>query len=287
MRLPNLKRISRPSTVEEAGEILADPDRRAAVIAGGITFFFGANPKIEELVSIGDLGLDFIRKKKGALVIGAGTKVSSLLASRAVAGYAGGLLAQVARHIGSTLNRNLISVGGNIMQPFIWCDLPTVLLALGGTVVTGGTISRRIESDEFFARHPRQQLKPGELVVEVEFPPLAVGVKDAYLDFSLTENDFALIKIAGLARLNRGVCRDISLVVGGATALPQRLEGAERILLGKKVTDAAIEKAAAQAAAGVKLVKDIRCSSAYKRNLVQVLANDILRQLLQNKKVGR
>ncbi len=284
-RLPNLKRISRPATIAEAGAILAEPGRQAAVIGGGITYSFGASPRIEELVCLSRLGLDYVKKRGAGLAVGASLPVSGLIESRLVRAYAGGMVAQAASRIGSTLNRNLITVGGNIMQPFIWCDLPTVFLALGGTIVTGGTVSRRIGADEFFAFAPRRILQAGEIVLEVDFPGLPPGARAAYLDFTLTENDFAFVKVAGLALMKGGTCRSLSLVVGGATALPQRIASAEKTLAGKKPTPALIASAASLASR-VKVVKDIRCTDAYKRRLIRVLAQDVLEQLLL-KKGGR
>jgi len=285
IRLPNLKRISRPATLDEAGAILADPGRKAAVIGGGITYFFGASPQIEELVCLSRLGLDYVKKRGTGLAVGASLPVSGLIESRLVRAYAGGVVAQAASRIGSTLNRNLVTVGGNIMQPFIWCDLPTVFLALGGTIVTGGTSARRIGAEEFFSLPPRRILKPGEIVLEVDFPGLPPGSRAAYLDFTLTENDFAFVKVAGLALVKAGTCRSLSLVVGGATALPQRIAEADKALVGKKPSPASIASAASSAAR-IKVVKDIRCTDGYKRRLIRVLAKDVLEQLLL-KKAGR
>jgi len=287
IRLPNLKQISCPATVEEAGGILSDSSRKAAVIGGGITYSFGSNPKIEELVSIAGLGLDYIKRKKGGLAVGAGTRVADLISNRSVRDYAGGLLTRVSTRIGSSLNRNLITIGGNIMQPFIWCDLPSAFMALKGTIITAGCDARAIKADDFFSRHPRRQLAPGEIVVEVDFPALGPRTRCAFLDFTLTENDFAFIKVAGIARLEAGRCKSLSLVVGGATALPQRATGAEKLLEGKKITNSLISRAAKTTAEEIKLVKDIRCTSKYKRSLCGVLVSDILKELLLGKKVGR
>jgi len=273
--------------VEEAGAALAAAEGRAVPIAGGITFAFAPYNRAEELVSLSRLPLDFIAKSGKSLRVGAMTRINDLLESRPVASYADGILTAVASRIGSTLNRNLITVGGNISQPFIWCDLPVALMALKADIVTGGAVSRSLSADEFFARPPRQILKTGELVTEVVFPSLENGTVARYRDFTLTENDFALIKVAAAVRIVKGRCREISLVVGGASALPQRLEKVEAVVRGTKITAPVLAKASAAAEAEVRVIKDIRCTLKYKKVLCGVLVRDILERLSRGEEGGR
>ena len=138
MRLPNMKRVSYPGTISEAVAILSDEKRNAVPLSGGVSFIFSSLSGVEELVCLRSLPLSYIKKKNGGLLVGATTLISELVESGAVGSYADGILLEAARRVGSTLNRNLITVGGSLVQPFIWSDLPAVALALGAKIKIQG-----------------------------------------------------------------------------------------------------------------------------------------------------
>ncbi|MEA1928131.1 MAG: FAD binding domain-containing protein, partial [Candidatus Auribacterota bacterium] len=197
MKLTELQRVSYPETVAEAVAILSDEKRRAVPVAGGITFAFSPPENVEEMVGLRRLPLNYIKKKGGAIHVGATTPISDLVSSRVIKGYADGMILETVRRIGSTLNRNLITVGGNLVQPFIWSDLSTVALALGARIIIQDENKRReLSAEEFFARVPAKSLKPGSLVTEIIFPPFAKNARAAYEKFTLTEFDYAILKVA-------------------------------------------------------------------------------------------
>ncbi len=286
MRLAELKRVSYPETVAEAVRILEEGKDRAMPLSGGVSFVFAPLKSVEELVSLSRLPLSYVREGKGGLRIGATTPVADLAASRSAGKYGDGILVQVARRIGSTLNRNLITVGGNLVQPFIWSDLPTVALAFSAAMVVQGPKGRRtLKAEKFFSRMPKQVLKEGELLIEVVFPPLEKNTRTAFEQFSLTEVDFAYLKT--VVRLSRSgkKCLDPAIVIGSATILPQRMEGAEEVLRGQSANQVLVNEASEVAAEELKVKRDIRCSEAYKRDLARAQVRGILERILLDQKV--
>ncbi len=286
MRLAELKKVSYPETVAEAIRILADGQDRAMPLSGGVSFVFAPLKSVEELVSLSRLPLSYVREEKGGLRIGATTPVADLAASPAAGKYGDGILKQVARRIGSTLNRNLITVGGNLVQPFIWSDLPTVALAFSASMVIQGPKGRRtLKAEKFFSRMPKQILKEGELVVEVVFPPLEKNSRTALEQFSLTEVDFAYLKT--VVRLTRSgkKCLDLAIVIGSATILPQRMEEAEEVIRGKTASQILVNETSEVAAEELKVKRDIRCSEGYKRDLARAQVRGILERILLDQKV--
>jgi carbon-monoxide dehydrogenase medium subunit len=301
MRFPNLKRSSYPKTVAEAVEILSNAERKAIAVSGGVSFIFAPHPGIEEVVFLRRLPLSYIRSREGGLEIGATTLISELVESKAATNYAGGVLWDAARRIGSTLNRNLITAGGNLVQPFIWSDLPAVALALGAKFRLQGKKARTIPAAEFFAQPPRDILEPGELLVEICFPPFSASARmaqphrpdtvgaynrAAYRKFALTENDFAILKIAVVLNRRGRFGREIVIVAGGGTILPQRLSRAEKVILKKNASQSLVNQAADEAAAEIKLVRDIRCSEEYKRDVCRALLRGILEEILLDQESG-
>jgi carbon-monoxide dehydrogenase medium subunit len=286
MRLTNLQKISFPESIEEAVRILSDEKRSAVPLSGGVSFVFSPLPAVEELVSLRNLPLRYVKTKSGGLQIGATTLIGEMVESRAVRTYADGALWEAARRVGSTLNRNLITIGGSLVQPFIWSDLPTVALALGAKFRIHGRKIQTVEAEKFFAKVPKQLLKSGELVTEIVFPPLPSGSRTAYHKFTLTENDFALLKVAIVLNRRERLCRDITIVVGGAVILPQEVREAESVLRGKRVSQAMVNEASEVAAEEIKVAKDIRCTNDYKRQLCRVMVRGILEEIMLDQEVA-
>jgi len=286
MRFPNLKRTSLPTTVAEASAIIADPARRAVLVSGGISFIFAHQPAVEEIVLLRGLPLSFVRAREGGLEIGPATLVSELMESPLARDYAGGILVESARRIGSTLNRNLITVGGNLLQPFIWSDLPAVMLALSATFLFEGKRERTASAADLFARPPREFLAPGDILTAILLPPLPAssgeGYRTAYRKFALTENDFAILKLAVVLDRKGSLCREITVAAGGGVVLPQRLSRAEAAVRGRSASPELLARAADEAAEEIKLTKDIRCAEAYKRDVCRALVRETLEELLMD-----
>lgn len=286
MRLSELKRVSYPETVAEAVRILAGGGERAMPLSGGVSFVFAPLQAVEELVSLSRLPLNYVKADKGGLRVGAVTPVADLAASPEARKFADGILAAAAIRIGSTLNRNLITVGGNLVQPFIWSDLPAVALALAASFVIQGPGGKRtVKAEKFFSRMPKELLQAGELLTEVVFPPPPKNSRTAYEKFTLTEVDFAYLKTAIQLSRTGKKCLDLTIAIGSATVLPQRALSAEKILRGKTANQILVNEASEVAAEEIKVTKDIRCTEEYKRDLARAQVRGILERILLDQKV--
>lgn len=279
MSVPNLQKVLYPETIEEARGLVSDRRKKVRYLSGGISFMFANQPGVEELVSLSRLPLNFIKKKAGGLRIGSTTLIAELVESRSVKSYADGALWKAARGIGSILNRNLITVGGNLVQPFIWSDLSTVALALGARITVRGEEERVYDAAEFFSRIPRQLLKPADLMTEIYFPSLPEQSRAAYEKFSLTAVDFAYLKVAIVYTGGPRYCRDITIIIGSAALLPQRAVEAEKLMQGKRVTRKLFEKTAAKAAGEIKMIRDIRCPARSKRKICAGVIRGMLEEM--------
>lgn len=286
MRLTELKKVSYPETVTEAVRILAEGKGRSMALSGGVSFVFAPLKSVEELVSLSRLPLNYVKEDKGGLRIGAITPIADLAACREAEKYGDGIISRAARQIGSTLNRNLITVGGNLVQPFIWSDLPTLALALAAEVAVQGPLRRRtLKAAAFFSRMPKQILREDELVTEIYFPPPPKNSLAAYEKFTLTEVDFAYLKTAiQLSRVGKK-CLDITIAIGSATVLPQRAAAAEAFLRGKTANQILVNEASEAAAEEIAVSRDIRCSEEYKRDLARAQVRGILERILLDQKV--
>jgi carbon-monoxide dehydrogenase medium subunit len=75
-----------------------------------------------------------------------------------------------------------------------------------------------------------------------------------------------------------GVCRQAALAIGGAAPTPLLVGSAGRALVGTRLDDTAVERAAAEARAAARPVDDLGGSAAYRRAMVGVMAGRAIAQ---------
>ncbi len=117
-------------------------------------------------------GLGVIRKSQGRLYLGATVRQAALERSRIIARH-WPLLAQAVRHVGHPATRSRGTVGGSAAFGDPRAQLPLALAALDARVRT----SRRTLT-------VREPLEPGELLLEIEVPPLPPGTRTKFAQFS-------------------------------------------------------------------------------------------------------
>ena len=111
-------------------------------------------------------------------------------------------------------------------------DMATVMVALDAEI---HTTEQTFKAADFFSvMHSVDQLKPGELVTEIQVPKMP-GYRTGYLKMRLREAiDFAVTALAYAYKEEDGVIVDARLVAGGIAPVPVRLTAAEQVLIGKK-----------------------------------------------------
>lgn len=127
----------------------------------------------------------------------------------------------------------------------------TALAAIGARLqLAGGKKRRTISIDDFFVRpdadvRREHVLAADEILVGIELPALAPGVRTAYLKLGEKESfDWPIAEAAVRLDLESGTVRSARIVLGAAAPVPWRAPKAEAWLVGKPIT----EETAAQAA---------------------------------------
>ena len=160
-------------------------------------------------------------------------------------------------------------------------DTAAALLAIDARVrVVSATDDRWVPLREFFVL-PREDvsrenvLKLGEIVTEVELPPLN-GARSTYSKVTDREAwTHAVVSVAVVLAVGEddGVCQHARVVLGGVAPIPWRVESVERMLVGEQVTPALA------AAAGTAAVEGAR-PLARNRYKVGLVAETLRRALL-------
>jgi len=97
---------------------------------------------------------------------------------------------------------------------------------------------------DIFQRHQRvgnrlqcHVLEPDEIMTEIEVP--LRPTRSTYLKFAPRKSwDFATASVAVSVMIERGICKDVRIVLGGIATHPYRSREAEALLKGNKIDDA-------------------------------------------------
>jgi aerobic carbon-monoxide dehydrogenase medium subunit len=275
----------RPTSLEEALGLLAS-NGDARPLAGGHSLLPLMKLRLVEpavLVDIGRIsGLDGIAEdgdgvRVGALASHASVAASELVRSRCavLAGTAGGIGDRQVRYRGT--------IGGSLAHADPAADYPTVVKALGATIVaTGPNGERQIAADDFFTGVFMTSLDRGELITAVRVPAIGAGWGAVYEKHRHPASGYAVAGVAAVVRVEEGKCTDARLVVGGVTGTPERADGAANAIIGMSpVDEAAIAAAAAtvpEALSGA--VGDTYASGEYRVHLATVLARRAIAKAL-------
>jgi CO/xanthine dehydrogenase FAD-binding subunit len=150
----------RPSSIEEAIELLQKYGNRAMLIAGGTDVMVGIrqnkfSPQV--LISLkGVKGFDSIETYKDGLRIGA-LSTHSQLAESVLIRKSFTALADAVDHLGSLQIRNVATIGGNISNALPSADTACPLLVLDAQVkIKGPQGERNLPLSEFFMGQERQ-----------------------------------------------------------------------------------------------------------------------------------
>jgi aerobic carbon-monoxide dehydrogenase medium subunit len=269
----------RPASLDEAIGLLAE-DGETRPLAGGHSLLPMMKLRLAEpaaLIDIGRIpGLDGIEVAGEELRIGALATHASVAASELVRERCR-VLAATAEGIGDRQVRNRGTIGGSLAHADPGADYPTVVTALGATVVVRGPGGEReVLADDFFTGVFTTALEQGELVTAVRVR----GVESAaYVKHRHPASGYA---VAGVAVVLRPEAARI--VVGGVTGTPVRATEAEQAMeIGiAPVDEAAIAAVAEKVPSALSgALSDTYASGEYRVHLAQVLAKRAIKAALE------
>jgi carbon-monoxide dehydrogenase medium subunit len=276
-----------PQNVQEAHTLLSQYSEEAKIIAGGQSLLILLKQGLISPSVIIDIKgiseLDYIHQdKKDGLRIGALTSHRTLetLPLMKENFY---MLAEMEHRLASVQIRNWGTVGGNLCHGEPASDLAPCFIALDAEVKLSGPAGDRLmKVEEFFEDYYKTALKSDEILTEIHLPILPPG-GGIYVKTGVREKDMALAGVAAFIVLdpkNRGVCRDIRIVMGSVGPTPIRTTRAEDILRGQKVDDRLIDTAAQIASEDSQPIPDIHASEEYKKELVKVLVQHTVKEAM-------
>jgi carbon-monoxide dehydrogenase medium subunit len=226
---------------------------------------------IVDIKGIGEMNI-IEETKDGGFRVGAAVSGMALLEHPKFGKVWPGVLEAV-NLIGSKQVQGRASAGGNLCNGSPAGDSIPAMIAAGAVVTLQGPNGRReLPVEQVPAGPGRTNLKPGEILVSFTLPARPLGSSDAYLRMiPRTEMDIAVVGLGASLTLKDGVCTAARIGLGAVAPTPLLVEAAGKALVGSKLDDAALEKAAEACRAACRPIDDKRGTIAYRVKTAGVL----------------
>lgn len=276
-----------PKTLDEATMLLSELGAGAKIMAGGTDIIPPMRDKVlkaDYLIDIKRIpGLEYITyDEKEGLKIGALTKLYDIQTSKAVK-EKNPSVAQAAKYVASTQIRHKGTMVGNICNASPSCDTAPILIAQNATIlVHGPEQDRQIPAGEFFKGVKKTYLEPNEIVTGIVIPPLQENEHAAYIKHSVRKAmDLAIVGVAAWLKMDGSICVDARITLGAVAITPVRAPSAEKVLIGKELTDEVIAEAGRAAMSDCRPISDVRASAEYRHDMVRVFTKRAIKKALE------
>jgi aerobic carbon-monoxide dehydrogenase medium subunit len=267
-----------PEELEAALALLADGDGIVKVLAGGMSLVPAMNLGLvrpDTVLSLNRVrGLDQVHDDGGSVRLGAMVRHDRIAADPLIRS-AFPLLAAAAAAIGDVQIRHRGTLGGSLAHADPAGDYLPVMAVLGATLrLQSSKGERAVAARDFFVDIMLTELRPDELIVEVEVPKLPPGARSSYLRLARVEGSFAIVNAAAVVAGGRP-----AIAIGGATGAPIYVEPDVDVSRGLS-EEALDEIGEAVYAASKDAFGDLNSSAEYRRDLARVYARRAVRAAL-------
>jgi len=282
-----------PKTVEEALSLLSKYKDKAKMIAGGQSMLVVMKQRLltpEYLIDIKGLtALDYIKyDEKQGLRIGALTIHRAIEKSPDIQKHFG-VLSEMEGNLATIQTRNWGTIGGNLCHSDPAGDPATVFIVLKARFKLASSGKERIiEAEDFSTDYLEADLKPNEMLIEIQVPNPPPHTGTAYEKLMVMKGDMGVVGAAVSITLDsKGGCQDARIALSNAASIPLRAKKAEKVLIGKTINDGLLTEAGEVAATEADPPNDVHGSAEYRREMVKVFVKRVARLALEKTKAAR
>jgi len=281
-----------PRTMEEACALLAKYKEQAKVIAGGTDLL--VQIKHGEILPKYIINIRGIPKQdyivyddKVGLSIGALATIHSIEASSLIQEKFN-ILAQAASKLGTRQIRNQATIAGNLCNASPSAELAPALIVLGAKVgILRASRERTVLIEDFFTGPGQTVLKPDEILAEIQVPNLLPRSGGVYIKHTIRKAmDLAIVGVGVMVTMDGNILSNVRIALGAVAPAPIRARKAEGILIGRRLEDDLLEKAALIASEESSPISDVRSSADYRKKMVKVLVARAIKQAVEQVQAG-
>ncbi len=285
-----------PTSLDEASGLLREGKGARRPLAGGTDIVIQLRRRVARTEGL--VNLKRIPELSGwtcepgrGLRLGACTPMRDLETSAAV-GERFPSIREALQVVGSLQLRNLASVGGNLCNASPSADTAPPLIALGAaaSLWTGESRRETVSVENFFEGPGASVLGAGGLLLAVEVPEPEPLTGDAFERFTpRSAMDIAIASAAAAVTLDAAGqrVRAVRIALGAVAPTPIRALRAEDLVREKEPMPKLLEWAGAAAMEECRPIDDIRGTAAYRKELIRILVQRVLRQAVERARAGR
>jgi carbon-monoxide dehydrogenase medium subunit len=275
-----------PASLDEAISLLQQHGESARPLAGGTDLVvqmkesatkFPLPSHIVSLLRVPELrGIEF--SDNDGLRIGAGVTMTKVADSPVIRDRYSAI-AEGAALVGSHQTMNMATVGGNLCNAAPSAEIAPPLLAFEAEAVIVGPNGRRsLPLGEFFLGPGKTVLEPDELLAEVRVPVPPSSTGSAYIRHTPRKQmDIAVVGVGVVLTLAGERIERARVALGAVAPTPVRAQKAEAALEGQVASSEVFVRAAEAAAAECSPISDVRGSAEFRRHIVRVTTERMLR----------
>jgi CO/xanthine dehydrogenase FAD-binding subunit len=292
--IPSFEYI-RPATLMDASRFLSQHAGEARPLLGGTDIFVRMRDglwrdpylvDIKHLEGAGELSFD----PGTGLTIGAGVNMNRVIASLQVQQFYP-LLAEACRSVASYQLRSRATIVGNICNASPAGDTIGACIAMDGVLTVHSENGlRQVPLSNFFLGPGKNILKPGEIVISLQFPPPTPGSAGAYIKLGRNNwSDLSIVGITTLCKPDAAAVSGYSFRIGLASVAPIPLvaAAAQEYLATTPPARGTFEKAAGLAQEACSPIDDVRGSARYRKAMVYQLTVNALEKTWKRLEVSK
>ncbi len=261
-----------PFSIAQTVKLINQPG--VVLHAGGTRILKTQSQKVNALVDIGNLKLNYIKHKKKYFHIGSAITFGEII-KYSKENNCLKMLAAALFQAASTPLRNRITIGGSIKDFPLWSNLYAPLIALDAKVDIRGNSPGLYSIEDYVTDGI---IKTKHIVKEIIVPEeenLIWKVKR----FALLKFEYPLFNIAISFKIQNKTIQDAKLVITGVKNRFKRFKKAEKIFIGKQISYNTISEA--EKFIEPKFISDYKNSSSYKETVSKIYFNDLLNEIVE------
>ena len=270
------------ATLEQALALKARYGDDAKFLAGGQSLIPAMNFRLARPAVLIDInGLQecagIASHESGGTRIGALTRYRALQEDRSlVLNYP--LFGEALPHIAHPQIRNRGTLGGNLSHADPASEMPALAVVMQATIkIKASTHERRVAASDFFQGLLTTDLRPDEMLVEIELPPRKPRTGTCFMEVARRRGDFALAGAAAILTVDQdGICRHARLTLCGIGEIPVDASDAVAILFGERVDTERMNHVADAVQRTIEPAGNVHATPEYQRHVAGVLTQRTL-----------
>lgn len=273
---------SRPETVEQACEMLAELGSDGRVLAGGQSLMAVLNLRLSAPQTLVDINR--IESLKGIVEIADGIRIGALVrhvevANSPIVAQKLPLIYSAMKHVAHAAVRNRGTTCGSLALADPSAEMPACAIALEATLVLQSNKGiRKIPAVDYFFGLYDTARKDEELLTEVIFPSCANNEVFGFDELARRHGDFAMVGVAMRCTVDAGVMSHLRLVVFGTDAMPILCVAAAEVANGQVWSAELGERIAQTAVDALSPDDNLFGSPEVKRKQAKVLVQRVMKK---------